>query len=333
MVKLAIDAMGGDFAPEEIIKGVNLSIEEHKDLELILYGDEEQIKKYLVPNKRVTIVHTPRVISMGEADPRREIRNNKDTSLVQAFTAVKENQAEGVVTAGPTQAVVVSAHIVLRRMKGMSRMALCLGLPDLGDGKQRLLLDSGANLELKPEHLVQLAEYATIYMKEVMGVEKPVVGLLNIGTEEAKGREFDIEAFHLLKDNKNITFFGNIEPKEMLASPCDILVTDGYTGNMVMKTAEGVAIAVGKLLKQGIMASSKAKFGYLFMKGVFKELKNKTTADSIGGAILIGAEGIVIKAHGSSNGPSFQAAISLARRAVLGNVNEKMKAIIGDKDE
>ena len=333
MIKLAIDAMGGDFAPEEIVKGVNLSIKEYEDLELILYGDEEQIKKYLTPSNRVTIVHTPRVISMGEEDPRREIRNNKDTSLVQAFTAVKEDLASGVVTAGPTQAVVVSAHVVLRRIKGMSRMALCLGLPDLGDGKQRLLLDSGANLELKAEHLVQLAEYATIYMREVMGVKEPVVGLLNIGTEEAKGREIDIEAYHLLKDNKNVTFFGNIEPKEMLASPCDILVTDGYTGNMVMKTAEGVAIAIGRVLKQGIMASTKAKFGYLFMKGVFKELKNKTTADSIGGAILIGADGIVIKAHGSSNATSFHAAIGLARRTVLANVAEKMKAIIGAKDE
>ena len=180
MIKLAIDAMGGDFAPEQIVNGVNIAISQIDDIELVLYGDEEQINKYLIKNDRVSVVHAPTKIDMGEKNPIGEIRRNKESSLVKAFDAVKNKEVEGVVTAGPTQAVISAAHLVIRRIKGMKRVALCPELPYF-NGKSRLLLDSGANVELKSEHLVQLAEYASIYLREVKGIKEPLVGLLNIG--------------------------------------------------------------------------------------------------------------------------------------------------------
>lgn len=329
MIKLAIDAMGGDFAPEAIVKGVNIAIRDYQDIELVLYGDEEKIKKYLLPNDRVTIVHAPNKIDMGEKDPIGEIRKNKDTSLVKTFQAVRDKIVDGAVTAGPTQGTVVAAHLIIRRIKGMKRVALCPILPELG-GKSRLLLDVGANIELRSEHILQLAQYASIYMKETMGVNKPLVGLLNIGSEAGKGREVDKETFALLKDNQHVNFYGNVEPKELFFTDCDILITDGFTGNMVMKTTEGVALAIGSFLKQEIKKSLVSKIGYIFMKKVFKNFKKKLSADEVGGANIFGIDGIVVKAHGASNDYAFSRAINQARLAVKGQVIDKMKNVIGE---
>ncbi|HHX80064.1 MAG TPA: phosphate acyltransferase PlsX [Acholeplasmataceae bacterium] len=328
MVKLAIDVMGGDHAPLEIIKGVEMALERYSDLEVVLFGDENIIKANLPENKRVTIVHTPDKIDMGEEDPIREIRRNRESSLVKAFQAVRNKEVDGVVTAGPTQGTVVAAHLVIRRIKGMKRVALCPRLPELG-GKGRFLLDVGANTELKSEHLLQLAQYASIYAREVAGIKKPLVGLLNIGTEPGKGRELDKETYELLKNDPNVNFYGNVEGKEIFSTECDILLTDGFTGNMVMKTCEGVAKAVGTFLKEEINSFGK-KLGYFFMRKVFKKFKKTLSPDEIGGANLFGVDGIVVKAHGSSDAYAFSNAINQARLAVLGNVIEKMKKIIGE---
>lgn len=331
MVKLAIDCMGGDFAPAEIVKGVNLAVRKFDDVQFVLYGDEASINSLLEPSDRVTVVHAPKKIDMGEKDPIGEIRRNHDTSLVKAFQAVRDHEVDGVVTAGPTQGTVAAAHLVIRRIQGMKRVALCPMLPELG-GKGRFLLDVGANSELRPEHILQLAQYASIYMREVKGVESPLVGLLNIGTEPGKGRELEKEAFTLLKADPNIKFYGNVEGKELFSTPCDILVTDGFTGNMVMKTCEGVAKSIGSFLKEEIDTVPR-KIGYLFMKKVFKAFKKKMSPDEIGGANLFGVDGIVVKAHGSSDAYAFSNAIGQARLAVLGNVVEKMKAIIRENGE
>lgn len=335
MIKLAIDAMGGDFAPEEIIKGINLAIEEYDDIQLTVYGDEGKIAKFLIPNERVMVIHAPDAIDMGEKDPIREIRRNKETSLVRAFQAVKDNEVQGAVTAGPTQATIIAAHLIIRRLKGMKRAALCPTLPNLG-GKNRLLLDVGANIELRAEHILQLSQFASIYMREVMQVHNPLVGLLNIGSEPGKGREVDKESFHLLSADPNVNFYGNVEPKEMFTTNCDILITDGYTGNMIMKTSEGVAKAVGTYLKESISESFKAKIGYLFMKDVFKDFKRVMSADEIGGATIFGIDGIVVKAHGASSAYAFKNAIDKARLAVKGEVIQKMQIVLNemvDKDE
>lgn len=331
MIKIALDAMGGDFAPEEIVKGANIAINEFDDVELVLFGDEEQINKYLIPNKRVSVVHAPSKIDMGEKDPIGEIRRNRESSLVKAFEAVKNKTVEGVVTAGPTQAVIPAAHLIIRRIKGMKRVALCPELPAL-NGKARLLLDVGANVELKSEHIVQLAEYATIYLKEVKGVKDPIVGLINIGSEPGKGREQDKETFNMLSENKNINFFGNIEPKEMFYTECDILINDGFVGNVMLKTCEGTAKAMSALIKSEVKKSFKAKIGALFMKDVFKTLKNTLNADEAGGATLFGVDGVVVKAHGSSNANAIYNAIRRARLTIKGDVVNKMKAVIGDNN-
>lgn len=332
MVKLAVDAMGGDFAPIEIVKGVNIAIKKHSDLELVLYGDEEEIKKYLEPSDRIKIVHAPEKIDMGEKDPIGEIRRNRNTSLVQAFQAVKNKEVEGAVTAGPTQGTIAAAHLIIRRIKGMKRVALCPTLPNLG-GKSRLLLDVGANVELRSEHLLQLAQYATIYLRETQNVQNPIVGLVNIGSEPGKGREVDKEAYYAMKDDKNINFYGNVEPKELFTTECDILITDGFTGNMVMKTCEGVAKTIGSFLKTEIKKSFKAKIGYLFMGKVFKKFKKVMDPDEIGGATLFGVDGVVVKAHGASNAYAFSQAIERARLVVKGGVVEKMKAVLEETSD
>ena len=327
MVKLAIDIMGGDHAPLEIIKGVKIALEIFPDIELVLFGDEKVIKEHLGEHERIQIVHAPDKVDMGEADPIGEIRRNRETSLVKAFQAVKDKEVDGVVTAGPTQGVVTAAHLVIRRIKGMKRTALCPILPNMG-GKHRLLLDVGANLELRSEHLLQLAQYASIYLKEVQGIEKPLVGLMNVGSEEGKGREVEKEAFQLLINDPNVNFFGNLEGKDIFTTECDIIVTDGFSGNLIMKTCEGVAVAVGRFLKEEISQSIFRKIGYLFLNKVFKKFKKTLNADEIGGAHLFGVDGVVVKAHGSSDGYAFSNAINQARLAVKGQVIEKMKNII-----
>ncbi len=329
MVKLAIDIMGGDFAPLEIIEGVNIAIEKYSDLELTLFGDENIIKEKVVKSDRIKIVHAPDKVDMGEENPISEVRKNKDTSLVRAFQAVKDKEVSGVVTAGPTQVAVTAAHLIIRRIKGMKRTALCPVLPNLG-GKHRLLLDIGANVELRSEHLLQLAQYASIYLREIEGVKEPLVGLMNVGSEKGKGREVDVETYNLLEENENINFFGNIEGKDIFETKCDIILTDGFSGNLVMKTSEGVAKAVGTFFKSEIKSSFRNKLGYLFMKKAFKNFKKTLSPDEIGGANLFGVDGVVVKAHGSSNAYAFSNAINQARLAVKADVVEKMKSIIAD---
>ncbi|HHU56370.1 MAG TPA: phosphate acyltransferase PlsX [Acholeplasmataceae bacterium] len=324
MIKLAIDAMGGDFAPKEIVKGVNIALKQFSDLELVLFGDENEIKKYLEANDRVKIVHAESKLDMGEKDPVRAIRTNKELSIVKAFKSVADGECSGAVTAGPTQGVIVASHLIIRRIKGMKRVALCPELPMFA-GKKRLLLDVGANTEIKSLHMLQQAQFASIYASKVLGVEKPLVGLLNIGTEPGKGRELDLEVYELLTQDPNINFYGNVEPKELLTTECDILITDGFSGNLVMKTMEGTAKALGMALKEEISKTLGGKIGYLFMKKNLANFKNRLNPNEIGGAVIFGVDGVVVKAHGSSNAYAFSQAIKQARLAVKGDIINKMK--------
>ncbi len=329
MIKLAIDAMGGDFAPEITVKGAMDAIQEYPDLELVLYGDEEKIKPLLTNSERITIVHCPKVIDMGEHDPITEIRRNKDSSLVMAFQAVRDKEVEGVVTAGPTQAVIVAAHFVIKRIKGMKRVALCPNVPSFKDGGS-LLLDVGANTSMTAEYMLQYAEYANIYAREVKGIKKPKVYLLNIGTEVGKGRELEQQVYDLLSASETINFCGNLEPKELLTSDADIIVTDGFTGNIAMKTFEGTGKAFGKALKEEIKSSIGGKIGYLFMRKNLKRFQERFSAEKIGGATLFGVDGTVVKGHGSSTPEAFKNAIALCRKVVAHKVVDKMKAYLDE---
>ena len=331
-IKIAVDAMGGDYAPKEIVEGVNLAIKNNPDLELVLFGDERAIKEYLVPNDRVSIVNANEKLDMGVKDPIKAIRSGDELSLVKAFKAVYNKECQGAVTCGPTQGVVVAAHMIVKKVKGMQRIALCPIMPEFG-GKSRLLLDVGANVELRPEHIVQIAHFASTYLKNTNGVENPLVGLVNIGSEPGKGREVDKETYEALKNDPQINFYGNIEPKEMFFSECDVLVTDGYCGNLVLKTLEGTAKAVGEELKSAIKSSLWSKIGYaLFMRGAFKKFKKKISGDEVGGALLFGVDGVIVKSHGSSDAFTFSKAIERCAMGIKGNYVEVMKQKLAEEE-
>jgi len=315
MIKIAIDAMGGDYAPKEIVEGVNLAINKHQDLNVILFGDEEQIKKYLTVQERVEIVHTPYKLDMGEKNPVLAIRQNKELSLVKAFQSVHDKECQGVVTCGPTQCVVCGAHMIVKKLPGMQRVALCPALPKV-NGKSRMILDVGANTELKPEHIEQLALFVSTFIKEFRGIEKPLIGLINIGSEPGKGREQDKETFKLLQENEHINFYGNVEPTEIFTSDCDAYVTDGFSGNLILKTTEGVAKTMGNVLKENIMSSLAGKIGAIFMKKNLKNFKKTMSGDEVGGALLFGVDGVVVKAHGNSKAPSVATAIETCMKGV-----------------
>ena len=328
MIKLAIDAMGGDFAPEQIVKGVNLAIKNHDDLELVLYGKSEEIKKYLKEDPRITIVESPRVIDMGEHNPIAEVRNHRDSSLVMAFRAVRDKEVDGVVTAGPTQCVIAAAHVHVGRIKGMKRCALCPTIPTFREGGT-LMLDVGANTDIRPEHIAQYTQYANFYAQEVKGIKNPKIYLLNIGTEEGKGRELEQQTYELLS-KLPINFCGNVESKEILTTDADIIVTDGFTGNVAMKAFEGIAKGMGELLKKEIKSSLGGIIGALFMKRNLNRFKEHFNPDKVGGANLFGVDGTIVKAHGSSNAFAFSNAITLAYKSVKGDVVNKMKQYIQD---
>lgn len=329
MIKIAIDAMGGDNAPLEIVKGCDLALEAYPDIELVLFGNEKEIKSVLQHKERVTIINTTEVISMGEKDPVKAIRSNRDSSMVKALYSAKNGETSAVVSAGPTQALIVGAHLVIKRMEKMHRVALAPIIPSV-DQKGRILLDVGANIELRPEHMLELALYATVVSREYLGVENPTVVLMNIGTEEGKGRDLEKETFKLLKENPQINFLGNIEGKEILTTEANIVLTDGYTGNVLMKTMEGTAKGMGNMLKEEIKSSLMGKIGYLFMKKNLKRFQKRMDASEIGGAMIFGIKAPVIKAHGSSNAYAFKNAIKQARQFVFNKVVEKVEVALKD---
>lgn len=313
MIKIALDAMGGDFGPEVTVKGAMDAIKEFNNIEITLYGKEEEILKHLTNNERIKVVHSNSVIGMGETDPIRAIRTQKDSSLVMALESVKEGLNHAIVSAGATQALVVGAHIVIRRMKNMHRVALAPIIPSI-DKKGKILLDVGANVELKPEHLFELAIYAIIVAKLYLKRENPKLGLINIGVEEGKGREFESEVYKLLKESDLINFIGNVEGTDVFTTEADILITDGFSGNIVLKTIEGTAKALSMMLKEEIAATTSGKIGYLFMKKNLSNFKNRLSASEVGGTLVYGLNSPVIKAHGSSDARAIFNAI---RQAVL----------------
>jgi glycerol-3-phosphate acyltransferase PlsX len=323
MIKLAIDAVGGDFAPEQIVKGVNLAIKNHDDLELVLYGKSEEIKKYLKESPRITIVESPRVIDMGEHNPIAEVRNHRDSSLVMAFRAVRDKEVDGVVTAGPTQCVIAAAHVHVGRIKGMKRCALCPTIPTFREGGT-LMLDVGANTDIRPEHIAQYTQYANFYAQEVKGIKNPKIYLLNIGTEEGKGRELEQQTYELLS-KLPINFCGNVESKEILTTDADIIVTDGFTGNVFLKTTEGLGKFVKRTLTESLKKNIFTKIGALGALPSIKKFSKAMDYKQYGGALFLGVKKPVVKAHGSSDEYLFYYTIKQSQKFVESRAVEKMK--------
>lgn len=319
-MKLAIDAMGGDHAPEQIIFGVNRALKELPELELMIFGDQEKIQPLLDAGSqiRTEVIHSPDVI-LGTDEPVRAVRRKKQSSLVMMAEAVANKKAAACVSAGNTGALMAAGLFIVGRIDGIERPALAPTFPTV-DGKGFVMLDAGANSDAKPEHLLQYAVMGSVYAEKVRGIKKPRVGLLNIGTEEKKGNELTKAAYKLLSEAPGMNFIGNVESRELLNGAADVVVTDGFTGNMVLKTIEGSALSIFSMLKTALTASTKSKIGALLLKDELRGLKNKMDYAEYGGAGLFGLKAPVIKAHGSSDANAFYHGIEQAYKMAQANV-------------
>ncbi|WP_273125635.1 phosphate acyltransferase PlsX [Metabacillus sp. HB246100] len=297
-MKLAIDAMGGDHAPQSVVEGVMKAVSAFADLEITLIGNEEKIRQYLTDSTRITVIHTDEVIE-GTDEPVRAVRRKKNASMVLMANEVKEGRADGCISAGNTGALMTAGLFIVGRIEGIERPALSPTLPTLnGDGF--LFLDVGANVDAKPEHLLQYAIMGSVYVEQVRGVKNPRVGLLNIGTEDKKGNELTRQTFELLKATK-LNFVGNVESRDLMNGVADVVVTDGFTGNIALKTIEGTALSVFSMLKTALTSNFTSKIAAGVLKPQLKGIKQQMDYSEYGGAALFGLKAPVVKAHGSSD--------------------------------
>lgn len=328
-MKLAVDAMGGDNAPKEIVLGAMKAVEKYNDIHIVLVGDEKKIREHLTNEDRIEILHTEEMI-LGTDEPVRAVRRKKTASMVLAAQQVADGHADACISAGNTGALMAAGLFVVGRIEGIERPALAPTLPTVG-GEGFLLLDVGANADAKPEHLVQYAIMGSIYSEKARGLSNPRVGLLNIGTEEKKGNELVRNTFELLKD-ADINFIGNVESRDLLEGAADVVIADGFTGNMVLKTIEGTAMSVFKMLKTALTSSLKSKMAAAVLKPDLAVLKNKMDYTEYGGAGLFGLKAPVIKAHGSSDANAVFNSIRQAREMVEKDVSGTIKAAIEKRE-
>ena len=300
-MKIAVDAMGGDYAPEEIIKGVELARDNDSDLEFILYGQTDQIAQFLKNSTNISVIQADEIISM-EDEPVKAVRKKKNSSLVMAAQAVKDQEADAFFSAGNTGAVLAAGLFIIGRIKGIDRPGLTTTLPVVNtDNGQFVMLDVGANADTKPTNMYQYALMGKFYAENVMKINNPRVGLLNNGTEADKGDMNHQKVHDLLADNKDINFVGNVESRDLLNGVADVVVTDGFTGNAVLKGIEGTALAMMKMLKAAVVDGGlKAKLGALMLKDGLKNMANQMDYSKYGGAVLLGLNAPVVKTHGSS---------------------------------
>lgn len=321
-LKIAIDVMGGDHAPEAPIKGVLQALEELPDIQFLLVGNEHEIAKHIQANERISIIHTEEIIEPDD-EPVRAVRTKKNASMVLAINEVKDGRADACISAGNTGALMATGLLRIGRLKGIDRPALAPTLPTM-DGKGFLLLDAGANVDPKPVHLLHYAIMGSIYAQDVRKIDAPKVGLLNVGTEEGKGNELTKAAYELLK-TAPIHFIGNIEARDLLDGVADVAITDGFSGNLVLKTLEGTGIGLLSLLKQELTSSFTAKLATFFLKDSLLGLKKKMDYSEYGGAALFGLKAPIVKAHGSSNEIAFMHAIRQTKEMIEKNVITHME--------
>ncbi len=330
MIRIIADAMGGDFAPVEQVKGAVAAVNANKDVCVILVGDETQIKAELANHKydesRIEIVHTTETIGMEEV-PTKAVKTKKDSSLVVAFRMLKEGKGDALVSSGSTGAVLSAGVLILGRMKGVSRPALCPAIPNYR-GENTFICDCGANLECKSVNLVHFAVMASAYAEAVYGVKNPRVGLLNNGTEDHKGLLLQQEVNALLKETPCVNYVGNVEGRELMYGDIDVMVSDGFTGNIATKSVEGCAKAISTILKKEYKRNLWTKIGGLFSKGVINNFKKNLDYEGKGGAMFLGLQKAVVKGHGNSKARAFAACIDQAINAVRGDMVGKMKTMI-----
>ena len=332
-MKIILDAMGGDNAPAEILKGAAAAVAAWPDVEILAVGNAEKIaacvKENAIGMKNIEIVNATEVIEMCD-EPAKAVRAKKDSSMVVGLRMLAEGKGDAFVSAGSTGALHVGASLIVRTVKGVKRPALATVIP----GKTPfLLLDCGANVECRASMLEAFGVMGSVYMNKVMGLEQPRVALVNNGAEETKGTPTYVEAHQLLKNNKAIHFVGNIEPRDIPAGHADVVVADGFTGNVVLKLTEGLAKYFGSKLKEMFKKSLGTKVGYLLLKGGVADFKKSMDADEYGGAPLLGTRRPVIKAHGSSNARAIQNAIRQARLCVENDLCGVMAESLADLAE
>lgn len=330
-VVIALDAMGGDYAPEQTVKGAVEAVNSSDEIRVILVGKQDMIakelEKYEYAKEDIEVVHASEIIDMGDV-PTVAIKDKKDSSLVVAMRLVREGKADALVSAGSTGAVLVGGQLVVGRLKGIKRPPLAPFIPTTKGFS--LLIDCGANVDARPEHLVQFAQMGSIYYENVMGKKNPTVALLNIGTEEEKGNQLVKDTKPLMKECKNINYIGSVEARELVSGAADVIVCEAFVGNVVLKFFEGLALTLFGSLKEGLMSSTRTKFGALLVKPALKGLKNQFDTSSQGGAPLLGLKGLVVKAHGNSSSKEIEIALKQCISFKKQKINEKIKESICD---
>jgi len=332
-VRIAVDAMGGDHAPEVVIEGVIEYLRENsrnESFKIVLVGKEKEIHRELKKYRNVRLDRLEIVDALEEISMKEHFlsywRKREKTSIKKAIDLVKNGRASAMVSAGNTGAVMALAKNVLGTMKNIDRPALAIMLPTLKGNS--LLVDVGANTESKPHNLVEFALMGKIYLENILGIEKPRIGLMNIGEEEVKGNELTKTTHNLLKQ-LDINFIGNVEGRDVYIGEADLIVTDGFTGNVTLKVSEGVVEAMLSMLKREIMSNIFSKIGFFFLKKSLKRIKKKLDYSEYGGALLLGVNGIVIIGHGGSNAKAIKNAISMSCKFVTEKVLEKISQEIG----
>ncbi|WP_404789290.1 phosphate acyltransferase PlsX [Altericista sp. CCNU0014] len=324
--RIAIDAMGGDYAPDEIVAGA-LRAQEELGVDILLVGDSEQVStsvKKHSPSASVEVVPSEGAIEMHE-EPLIALRRKPKSSINVAMDLVKQGRADAVVSAGHSGAAMAAALLRLGRIKGVDRPAIGALLPTMIPGKQVLLLDVGANVDCRPKFLDQFATMGSIYSQFILETEDPKIGLLNIGEEESKGNELALRAHELLKVNPNINFVGNAEGRDVLSGHFDVVVCDGYAGNALLKFAEAVGEFVVQILREELPQGIRGKVGTALLMPNLRRIKQRIDHAEHGGALLLGVDGICIISHGSSQAPSIFNAIRLAAEAVDHQVSDRIR--------
>lgn len=335
-MKIILDCFGGDNCPGSAIDGALLAIAEDKTLNVTLCGDEKIISDYLIgktyDNSRLSILNASDIITNDDT-PTLAIRRKKDASMTVGLKTLAQEDYDGFVSSGNTGALLVGASLIVKRIDGVQRCSLSPVLPTMIDGKGTILVDSGANVDCSPEMLRDFALMGSAYMKSVCGIENPKVGLLNNGTEEEKGNSLTKLAYQMLKET-DINFVGNIESREMFTGDVDVIVADGFAGNIALKSAEGMGKVIFKMLKKYITEGGlRAKLGYLLLKPSLKKLKGIMSSDAVGGGVFLGANKIVVKAHGASNAVAFKNAILRAGEMAQAGLIEKIKTALAKNAE
>ncbi len=334
IVRVVVDAMGGDNAPAEPVKGAVEAVSSRKDIKVILVGQPPVIQKELsacgYTGDQIEIVPAQEVIETGEP-PVNAIRRKKDSSIVVGMNLVKKGEADAFVSSGSTGAVLVGGQLIVGRLRGVERPPLAPLIPT--ENGVALLVDCGANVDARSSHLVQFAKMGSVYMERVLGIKNPRVGLVNIGAEEEKGNALVKETYPLLKECADLNFVGSVEARDIPAGACDVVVCEAFVGNVILKLYEGVGATLIKKIKAGMMTSLRSKLGALLVKPALKETVKAFDATQYGGAPMLGLNGLVVKTHGSAKSAEIRNAVIQCVQFKEQKISETLKDLFADRQE